>query len=80
MPPLGITARALHLLREIAAGRDRIYATDAKPPGAAALMQRGYMVRVGMERAQLTDTGRAFLDGIAFGESTIARALAKAKI
>lgn len=80
MPPLGLTVRALHLLREIAAGRDRIYATDARPPGAAALMQRGYMVRVGMERAEITPTGRAFLDGVAFGEGTMAATFAKAKV
>lgn len=80
MPPRGITPRAVHLLREIAAGRDRIYATDARPPGASALMQRGYMVRVGMERAEITPTGRAFLDGVAFGEGVMANALMKAKV
>jgi hypothetical protein len=53
---------------------------DAKPPGASALMQRGYMVRLGIERAQITPTGRAFLDGIAYGEGILANALNKAKV
>lgn len=59
-----LTDRAIHLMREIAAGRDRIYAADAQPPGFQAVMQRGYAVRVGAERAELTPSGRAFLDGI----------------
>lgn len=61
-----MTARAAHLLSEIAAGRDRIFATDAKPPGFATLMQFGYATRIGTERAAITATGRAFLAGIAY--------------
>lgn len=66
-----ITDRSIHLLREIVAGRDRVFASDAKPPGFAALMQRGYATRLGTERAFITPTGRAFLDGLdqAYGET-----------
>lgn len=73
-----ITDRALHLLREVAAGRDRIYASDARPPGAQALMQHGYLVRLGNERAQITDTGRAFLKGVDVAWQQIAKTLNKA--
>jgi hypothetical protein len=59
-----INERNLHLLREIAAGKDRIFALDDRPPGAGLLMQVGYITRVGKERAMLTPEGRAFLAGI----------------
>lgn len=73
-----ITERALHLLREVAAGRDRIFATDARPPGAQALMQRGYVVRLGEQRAEITSSGRAFLAGFDLAYEQIATTLNKA--
>lgn len=60
-----VTDRSIFILKEIAAGRDRIYAFDARPPGAQALMQAGYAVRVGPERMELTSHGCAFLAGMA---------------
>jgi len=59
-----ITDRAIHTMREIVAGRDRVFASDSRPPGMAAAMQLGYVARVGTERAMVTDTGRAFLRGL----------------
>lgn len=70
-----ITDRALHLLKEVALGNDRIYAADARPPGAQALMQRGYLVRLGNERAEITATGRAFLAGYDLAYEQIATTL-----
>lgn len=39
----------------------------------AALMQRGYVVRVGMDRAEITPTGVAFLAGLDWARSEAIR-------
>lgn len=59
-----LTARSMHLLREVAAGRSRIFYLDARPPGFIQAQRAGYLTRVeGTDRAELTDAGRAFLAG-----------------
>lgn len=73
MPKSEITERAIHLLREIGHGRDRVFAFDGRPPGAQALMDAGYAVRRGSERMELTPTGCAFLAGLAHGEAGAVR-------
>ena len=73
-----MSERALHLLREVASGNDRIYAADARPPGAQTLMQRGYLVRLGNERAEITASGRAFLAGYDLAYEQIATTINKA--
>lgn len=49
-----LTARAEHLLAEIRAGRDRIFAADARPPGFLQLERAGLVRREG-DRAVLVE-------------------------
>ncbi len=65
-----VTAHAIFLMREVEAQRDRIFASDARPPGVAALMELGYLVRVGEQRAMVTPTGRAFLRGLDYASKS----------
>lgn len=42
----------------------RVRLVTEGPAAFAVLMQRGYALRVGMTHASITDTGRAFLEGV----------------
>ena len=53
--------RAYHLLREVAAGRDRIFYTDERPPGWSLLNRLGIMKRLD-RTAYLTPFGREMAD------------------
>lgn len=62
-----LTDRAKHLLREIAAGRNRLWAMDDAPPGWLQLERAGLATRVactgghaGNDRAMLTAFGQEF--------------------
>ncbi len=49
---------ATFLIREIAAGRRRIFVTDERPPGWLLLEREGLVARDGRWAAELTDLGR----------------------
>jgi hypothetical protein len=58
-----LTERSMHLLLEVAAGRNRIFYMDSKPPGFVQAERAGLMVRVaGTDQAELTPSGRLFLN------------------
>jgi len=66
-----LTARAEHLLREIAAGRNRLWAMDDAPPGWLQLERAGLATRVactgghaGNDRAMLTASGTALAQAL----------------
>lgn len=67
-----ITAESVDLLRVLAAAPATTVQVDAlslagrgeTPPHVQALMQRGYAVRVGVDCAAITPTGRAFVAGL----------------
>lgn len=66
--PIKLSARAQHLLREIAAGRSRLWALDDAPPGWLQLERSGLAKRVacagghtGNDRAELTAAGEALV-------------------
>ncbi len=66
-----LTERALYLVNEIAAGRDRIFAMDDRPPGWLALERLGLasrVVRGALERAVLTPAGEKFASGLVAGK------------
>lgn len=57
-----LTNRSIHLLTEVAAGRNRIFYMDARPPGFAQAERAGYLVRIpDTDRAELTERGRTYL-------------------
>ena len=55
---------ATHLLREVAAGRDRIFYTDERPPGWLLLYRKNIAVQDAADdnRAILTAFGRDVVD------------------
>lgn len=64
-----ITAASVTILRMVGEEYSFVIGIPAiTPPGAQALMQHGYIVRLGMDRAQITPTGRAFLAGLDWEE------------
>ena len=56
-----LTARAKHLLLCLACGQDRIFASDARPPGWLELERRGLAARDAddITKARLTQAGIA---------------------
>ena len=51
---------ALDVLRVLAQGKRVV----ANQKGAQALMQRGYVTRIGGTHLRITDTGRGFIAGV----------------
>jgi hypothetical protein len=63
-----LSDRALHLLREIAAGRDRIFVMDERPPGWAHIERLGLATSDSGDRARLTAVGEEFVLGLESGQ------------
>ncbi len=59
-----ITPIGIHLLREIAAGRNRVFYMTDRPNGWIHLERAGYAIRVDDTRAEITESGRKFLTSI----------------
>lgn len=63
-----MTEQALSLLRAIAAVHEYTLAAPGepvdRPAGLQPLLERGFAVRLGNNRAVVTPTGRAFLAGV----------------
>lgn len=66
-----LSDRALHALREIAAGRDRIFAMDERPPGWSAIERLGLAARGRGDRARLTADGEEFVQGVEAGQAEV---------
>lgn len=62
---------ALHLLREIAAGRNRVFAMDERPPGWPALERLGLATRADRDGARLTPDGEEFVQGVEAGQGEV---------
>lgn len=66
-----LSDRALHLLSEIGAGRDRIFVMDERPPGWTSLERLGLAARAPRDRAVLTPDGKEFLEGVEAGRGEV---------
>lgn len=66
-----LSDRALHLLREIAAGRHRIFAMDERPPGWTAIERLGLATRAERDGARLTPDGEEFVRGVEAGQGEV---------
>lgn len=69
MKQVKLTDRAKHLLTEIHAGRNRIFAFDDRPPGWLQLERAGLAERLGTEQGKLTAAGEAFTSELLKGTS-----------
>lgn len=66
-----LSDRALHWLGEIAAGRNRIFAADERPPGWTSIERLGLATRGPGDRAELTRDGEELLEGVAAGRAEV---------
>lgn len=66
-----LSDRALHLVREIAAGRNRIFAMDERPPGWTSIERLGLATRAAGDGARLTPDGEEFFQGVEAGQGEV---------
>lgn len=66
-----LSDRALHLLREIAAGRNRIFAMDERPPGWTSIERLGLATRAQRDGARLTPDGEELVKGVEAGQGEV---------
>jgi hypothetical protein len=62
-----LTDRAKHLLKEIHAGRNRVFAMDDRPPGWLQLERAGLVERFGTEQGKLTAAGEMLISELLKG-------------